>query len=286
MSFARPWLASSKNERSKMTDLIKYDAACRAVAEAANIDEAKDLRDKGEAMRAYAKQAKNKQLEVQAAEIRIRAERRIGELMAAQRDAGEMAKGGQPHQSTGLQKNPVAAAPTLAEAGIDKNLADRARKYAAIPEPEFNGIVSDWRGRVEAENERVTVNLLAAGSKAEEQPEVAADAPDAKDRRALAKLTTEALIDEVIGLRADLADTKAKFRAQKVEIEALKENVKDLSSSDTGSVIAVLKKRLGHAENEKWRQTEETGRVMKQVYALKKRVAELESEISNQVVTL
>ena len=70
-----------------MTQLVKYEAACRAVAEAVSIDEAKEFRDQSEAMRAYAKQAKNKQLEVQAAEIRIRAERRIGELMAAQRDA-------------------------------------------------------------------------------------------------------------------------------------------------------------------------------------------------------
>ena len=66
-----------------MTDLVKYDAACRAVAEAASIDEAKGFRDKSEAMRAYAKQAKNKQLEVQAAEIRIRAERRIASVSAS-----------------------------------------------------------------------------------------------------------------------------------------------------------------------------------------------------------
>jgi hypothetical protein len=59
-------------------------------------------------MRAYARQAKNKQLEIDASEIRFRAERRIGELMAAQPPA----KGGQPHQrdkSTGSRKDPVAA---------------------------------------------------------------------------------------------------------------------------------------------------------------------------------
>lgn len=71
---------------------------------------------------------------VDAAEIRIRAERRIGELMREQKDAGLVAKGGQPHQkdSTGSKKNPVAPI-TLAEVGIDKGLADRARKYAAVP---------------------------------------------------------------------------------------------------------------------------------------------------------
>ena len=50
------------------------------------VDEAKDIRDKAEAMRAYAKQARNRGLEVDAAEIRIKAERRLGELIKAQRE--------------------------------------------------------------------------------------------------------------------------------------------------------------------------------------------------------
>jgi phage N-6-adenine-methyltransferase len=142
--------------------LIRYEAACRAIAEAKAVDEAKDFRDRAEAMRAYAKQAKNKQLEIDAAEIRIRAERRIGELMAAQREAGLMDVG---RPKNGSQEDPFSKHPTLAEAGIDKHLADRARKLAAIPETEFEGIIADWRDRIEQANERVTVNLLEAGGK-------------------------------------------------------------------------------------------------------------------------
>ena len=56
------------------------------MAEAKSIDEAKDMRDKAEALRIYARQAKNLQLETDAAEIRIRAERRIGEMIAEQRE--------------------------------------------------------------------------------------------------------------------------------------------------------------------------------------------------------
>jgi len=142
--------------------LIRYDAACRALSAAKSVDEVKEIHNQSEAMRAYAKQAKNKQLEIDASEIRFRAERRIGELMAAQRQAGMMSGGGRPSE-TGLKTNPVIAAPSLAEAGIDKNLADRARKYAAVPAQEFEDILADRRERIETENKRVTVNLIEAG---------------------------------------------------------------------------------------------------------------------------
>ena len=54
-------------------------------ADAHFVDEAKRIRDVADAMRAYAKQAKNRQLEIDAAEIRIRAERRVGELIFRQK---------------------------------------------------------------------------------------------------------------------------------------------------------------------------------------------------------
>ena len=156
----------SVEEGRPEANLVRYDAACRALAEAKSVDEVKDVRDRAEAMRAYARQAKNKQLEVDAAEIRIRAERRLGEMIAGQREAGLLSKGAATEGvgKRGSQKNPRSA-PTLAEAGIDKNLADRARKMAAVPAEQFEEMVGDWRERVAEENERVTTNLLKAGEK-------------------------------------------------------------------------------------------------------------------------
>jgi hypothetical protein len=49
------------------------DATCRVVAEAKSFDEVKDIRDRAEALRAYARQARNNQLEIDACEIRFRA---------------------------------------------------------------------------------------------------------------------------------------------------------------------------------------------------------------------
>lgn len=148
--------------------LVRYDAACRALAEAKSIDEVKDFRDKADAMRAYARQAKNRQLEIDAAEIRIRAERRLGEMMAAQRETVGLASGGEHGgraRIDGSRSDPSMARPTLADAGIDKHLADRARKLAAVPDQQFESMVDDWRDRIAAENERVTVDLLRAGEK-------------------------------------------------------------------------------------------------------------------------
>jgi phage N-6-adenine-methyltransferase len=140
--------------------LMRYDAACRALAAAKSVDEVKEIHNQSEAMRAYAKQAKNKQLEIDASEIRFRAERRIGELMASQRETVGLNTGS---RLVGPSSTRQDDKPTLAEAGIDKHLADRARKYAAVPAQEFEDILADRRDRIETENKRVTVNLIEAG---------------------------------------------------------------------------------------------------------------------------
>ena len=65
-------------------ELIRYDAMCRAIADAYEVDEVKDLRDKALAIEIYARQARNTEAERQACEIRLRAERKCGQFRGPQ----------------------------------------------------------------------------------------------------------------------------------------------------------------------------------------------------------
>jgi hypothetical protein len=134
--------------------LIRYDAARQALAEAHRVDEVKDIRDKAMALKLYARQSKDRQLIEHATEIRARAERRLGELMERQRDTVGMAKGARGNPAGRgakiVRDSEKPAQPTLSDAGIDKNLAHRARKAARMSEGEFEAEIDRRKRRASA----------------------------------------------------------------------------------------------------------------------------------------
>lgn len=214
--------------------LIRYDAAVRALAECKAVDEVKDWHDKAAAMQAYGRIAKDKALETDAAEIRIRAERRLGEMIASQKAAGGLNTG-----AKGIGKSAVPTGnrtPTLAEAGIDKKLSARAQKLAAVPESQFEAEVGEWRDRVSAEGVRVTARLEAAGeaaiaaapAKPEEKPEAPVD--DAQDD---ILRDYENLVEENKTLRAIVESTDA-GKAALAEVKRLTEVVRVLTERNNG----------------------------------------------------
>lgn len=102
------------------------------------------------------------------------------------------------------------------------------------------------------------------------------DPETAKVIRELSKMTPEGVADLVTELRTALADEKAARAKAEAESRDLKAQMKDLTADDRHEVIVRLQRQLRHAGNEKLRAQEEQRRAMRQVYALNKRVEELE----------
>jgi hypothetical protein len=132
-------------------ELVRYDAACRALAEARSVDEVLAIRDKAAQMAACARIAKNHQVEADAVAIRMRATRRLDQLRQAQKETVGLATGGEHGgrgRIDGVRKTPSIVRPTLGMQGVDKNLAKQARALGALSEEEFEAAVTDAHDRV------------------------------------------------------------------------------------------------------------------------------------------
>ena len=117
-------------------ELVRYDAMCRAIAEAHAVDEVKDIRDKARAIEMYARQAQNVEAERQACEIRLRAERKCGELLAGDIDRAGRGRPSKMSDDT-----------TLSDLHISRDQSSDWQRLAAIPEDEFEADLADpmWR---------------------------------------------------------------------------------------------------------------------------------------------
>ncbi len=115
------------------TELVRYDAARLALQEAHTVDEAKDIRDKAAAMAAYARQASDGELQVWAAEIKLRAEHRAGQLL---KDI-EKAEGGRPTKTSNTQIPVSEAPPTLASLGVTKKQSSDWQVVAELSDEEL-----------------------------------------------------------------------------------------------------------------------------------------------------
>lgn len=117
-----------------MTGLIKYESARFALQQAVEIDEVKDIRDKAQAMAAYARQANDTKLVEWATEIKVRAERKAGQMLAEMpklAGARGVGKKVESHDAT-----------PLSELGISKTQSSRWQKLAAVPDDQFEQAVS------------------------------------------------------------------------------------------------------------------------------------------------
>lgn len=114
---------------------VRYEAMVSAIDACHRIDEVKSLHDKARAMEVYAAQAMNTEAERKACEIRIRAERRAGELMLELR---RNKSSGVPATVAGTSEY----AQALESAGVKERTAQRWQNLAAVPKEQFEAALS------------------------------------------------------------------------------------------------------------------------------------------------
>jgi N6-adenosine-specific RNA methylase IME4 len=170
-----------------MTALALYDRARTAIQRAASIDEAKDIADKAEAMRAYARLSKDPEMERWVSDIRVRAKRKLGELSAALEHA-PVIENVQGRNAATLGKRAA-----LAAAGITKDEAHRCEQLAKVAEPEFEAFLAQkaTAGQV-VTGEEVARLVVKATRKAKVATAAVADIASVKTSD-LAALTTRGM---------------------------------------------------------------------------------------------
>jgi hypothetical protein len=136
---------------------------CRAIDAAHKVDEVKDIRDKASALEHYARQAQNTDAERRAAEIRLRAERKAGQLLA------KMPKhnGGRPSKTAAPE---VAVLGTLKDLGISDKQSAQWQKLGALPQRQFDLAIG------ESVKPPTTKGILRAAEPLSRKPTVGADA--------------------------------------------------------------------------------------------------------------
>jgi hypothetical protein len=135
-------IAAESAQAPQPLNLMRYDAARAALAEAHRVDVVKDIHDKAVALQAYARQAKDPELMQFTTELRLRAARRGGEILKEMGEKGERDPGG---------RGRIGSRPKtqLGHLGVTKSQSSRWQKLAALPEPAFEAHVIETRKRLE-----------------------------------------------------------------------------------------------------------------------------------------
>jgi len=125
-----------------MKDLILYDRMVTAIALCQKTDEVKNIRDKAVALEHYARQACNVDAERAAINVRVRAERRAGELLKGL----QKSKGGQPKKNSVGGKHSSFVQAKQASS-ISDSQATNWQQLASMPEEKFVEKIEDMKRR-------------------------------------------------------------------------------------------------------------------------------------------
>jgi N6-adenosine-specific RNA methylase IME4 len=148
--------------------MIHFENARRELELARTVDEVKAIRDKAEAMRLYCKQARHSlEMQNQCAEIKLRAERRAGEMLSET----DRNQGGRTDQKLNPSSEEADKIPRLSDLGITRNQSSRWQKLGEIPEDSFEDYIQTTKTK---EYELTTAGALNLARELDKQKKIRA----------------------------------------------------------------------------------------------------------------
>ena len=163
-------------------DLVIFDRAKKAIAEAVTIDEVRDIRNKAEAMRIYFKQAgESLVMQNQCAQIKIYAERKIGEILSEI----EKNKGGQVEHKSYRSPEVTGRIETLNDLGISKMQSFKYQSIASIPEAIFQNHITSVLSEEDQELTSIGLLRIAKQLKLDEKLEFLRNQVGSTDRNSI-----------------------------------------------------------------------------------------------------
>ena len=139
-----------------MTALLRYDIARQAVAEAKTFDEVREWEDKAAAVREYTRRIGDRDMELDALEIRSLAHRRRGQLLAELKRKGTLVEGRKKLSAADDGSERV----TLEELKVTPNESSRDQKVAALDGNSFDRLLKRCRQYAKDHPEKHTFDVL------------------------------------------------------------------------------------------------------------------------------
>lgn len=230
------------------TQLARYDAARTALQIASSVDEVKDIRDKAEAMAAYARQAQDTDLIKWATEIKVRAERKAGQMLTEMPKAtGTKAQLAGRSSGGHIVVPPENVAKTLSEIGVTKNESSRWQKLAAVPDEQFEQAVTAAK---EVAGEVTTAAMLRA-AKAIESPATPAEE---NPKTPKPKLLSEEESARILADNAELRERMQEIASGAQEAIADNESMAKIFDADDrlAATLEEIKRLKAEVDSLKW----------------------------------
>ncbi len=127
-----------------MNLLAVYERICTELAEATQVREVLQIRDDLDHVKLHARKIRDRAMLAEATVFQMRAERYLGRLLAAAKDAGELADRQKGRPKEGDPARPA----TLKEIGVEPKLSSRAQRAAALDDIAWDSIETTTRDKI------------------------------------------------------------------------------------------------------------------------------------------